>query len=196
MADSQWSQWHACIDFMKADGVEFEVGMTDAEFEAAEKRFEFRFPPDLRASLSVALPVKHKEFPNWRDLDCEDLSWKFNLPLDGILFDVEQNNFWLTKWGPKPPDIADAKMLAKEKVKAAPKLIPICSHRLMPESPHQSGNPVFSVHQTDIIYYGINLRDYLIHEFATPSGIIWPIPDDVTEIEFWDDIVLCRGWSK
>ena len=36
---------------------------------------------------------------------------------------------------------------------------------MMPSEPFTEGNPVFSVHQTDIIAYGVGLADYLTHEF-------------------------------
>jgi hypothetical protein len=52
----------------------------------------------------------------------------------------------------------------------APVLIPVCSHRYLPASPPQAGNPVFSVHQSDIIYYGANLLDYLQNEFGYYFG--------------------------
>lgn len=194
--NGEWTQWHACIDFMKTiHKTEFVDGLTDDEFEAAEGKFDFRFPPDLREFLSIAMPVKHKTFPNWRNLDCEDLAFKFRWPLEGILFDVEKNHFWLEKWGDRPDELSQALEIATKHVKAAPKLIPVYGHRMIPERPHQKGNPVLSVHQCDIIYYGINLRDYLIHEFATTEAYVWPIPDDVTPIEFWDDIVHQRGWA-
>jgi hypothetical protein len=49
------------------------------------------------------------------------------------------------------------------------------------------GNPVFSVHQTDIIYYGVDLRDYLIHEFLARENVgVWPIPASVRRVPFWD----------
>lgn len=54
----------------------------------------------------------------------------------------------------------------------------------MPDRPHESGNPVFSVYQTDIIYYGFDLDDYLRHEFDLPGRKPWP--EKVREIEFWD----------
>lgn len=58
---------------------------------------------------------------------------------------------------------------------------------MIPAEPHLPGNPIFSVHQTDIIYYGIDLRDYLIHEFLARDDVgIWPIPDSVRQIRFWD----------
>ena len=50
--------------------------------------------------------------------------------------------------------------VAKRAMDAAPKLVPIAGHRFIPEAPHEEGNPVFSVHQTDIIYYGRDLAEY------------------------------------
>ena len=192
----KWTQWDACIEFMKSiKKIEFEAGLSDDEFAAAERKFAFRFPPDLREFLSTAMPVGGKEFPNWRNLECEDLAWKFKLPLDGILFDVEKNRFWLKKWGDRPETLATALEIATTHINAAPKLIPVYGHRMIPELPHQTGNPVLSVHQCDIIYYGIDLRDYLIHEFAASEAYIWPIPEDVTPIDFWDDIIHETGWA-
>jgi hypothetical protein len=37
---------------------------------------------------------------------------------------------------------------------------------MMPAEPHLPGNPVFSVHQTDIIVYGLDLYEYLHNEFG------------------------------
>jgi hypothetical protein len=64
------------------------------------------------------------------------------------------------------------------------KLIPIYGHRMMPDEPHLPGNPVFSVYQTDIIYYGYDLADYLRHEFHLPGREPWP--ERVRAIRFWD----------
>jgi hypothetical protein len=47
-----------------------------------------------------------------------------------------------------------------------PRLVPVFSHRYLPAEPHLSGNPVLSVYQTDIIYYGSNLKRYIAHEFG------------------------------
>jgi hypothetical protein len=55
---------------------------------------------------------------------------------------------------------------------------------MMPDEPHLPGNPVFSVHQTDIIYYGFDLADYLRHEFDFPGREPWP--EQVRLIRFWN----------
>ena len=105
-------------------------------------------------------------------------------PLQGCLFDVEHNGFWLPEWGKRPELLSDAFKIATEMIAEAPKLIPIYSHRFVSEEPHEVGNPVLSVHQMDIIYYGFDLDDYLRHEFNLPGRKEWPL--QVRPIRFWD----------
>src|SRR5207253_1790467 len=80
----------------------------------------------------------------------------------------------------------------------APKLIPLIAHRYIPADPHLAGNPVFSVMQSDTIYYGFDLTDYFAHEFgdlASRRPLDW---SKVRRIEFWSDVVdrnpLLRDW--
>ena len=155
MADAMWVN---LVDTLRDNGVAFDSGLTDAEVEAAETRYGFRFPPDLRAFLQAGLP-RGDRFPDWRAGDEAGLRYWLDLPLRGVLFDIEQNGFWLEEWGPRPPSLSEAQRVAAELVVAAPRLIPVYSHRMMPAEPHLPGNPVFSVHQTDIIWYGVDLRD-------------------------------------
>jgi hypothetical protein len=70
----------------------------------------------------------------------------------------------------------------------APKLIPIYSHRYIPEKPNESGNPILSVYQTDIIYYGANLLEYFENEFRR-KGTKLEIDSRIKEIEFWSEII-------
>lgn len=39
----------------------------------------------------------------------------------------------------------------------------------MAAGPSQGGAPVFSVYQTDVVYYGENLPDYVAHELEIPK---------------------------
>ena len=163
--------------------VEFDTGLTDAEVAAIESRYGFRFPPDLCAFLQTALP-KGPQFPDWRSGDESTLRDWLDIPRQGVLFDIESNGFWLEVWGPRPALIGDALRRGEELLSAAPRLIPIYGHRMMPDEPHLSGNPVFSVHQTDIIYYGFDLADYLRNEFRLPGREPWS--EKVRPIRFWD----------
>jgi len=177
--------WEDAVKSLSSVEIDFAAGLTDSEVGRAEAEFGFRFPPDLRAFLQTGLPAG-SGFPDWRNGDPEEIRDWLRQPMEGVLFDVEHNGFWLPEWGPQPAAIADALGATREMVSAAPKLIPIYKHRMMPERPSCEGNPVFSVHQTDIIYWGIDLRDYLIHEFLARKGVRWLVPSDVRVIEFWN----------
>ena len=179
-------QFGVLTDATPVHRVEFDAGLIDAEVASAESRFGFRFPPDLREFLQAALP-RGPKFPNWRTGDEAELRDWLAAPLDGILFDVEYAGFWLAEWGPRPATFAEASAVVATRVAAAPKLIPVHGHRMMPDAPHELGNPVFSVHQTDLIHYGSDLADYLAREFLTPRGqaIAWET-GPVRPIPFWD----------
>ena len=60
--------------------------------------------------------------------------------------------------------------------------------------PFQNGNPVFSVHQTDIIRYGNDLVGYVHNEFGVP------LPDwaakEPRPIRFWDDAMNWRDHEE
>ncbi|MGA9670091.1 MAG: hypothetical protein WBQ94_12835 [Terracidiphilus sp.] len=175
------SNWLLLIQLLRSASLEFEPGLTDPEVEHIENRFDFRFPADLRLFLQAAVPLWNS--PRWRTGSETDLQIWLDEPMKGLLFDVEHNDFWFPEWGMRPEELADALKIAHAKISEAPKLIPILGNRYMPTKPGDEGNPVFSVHQADIIYYGFDLEDYLRHEFNLPRRD-WPA--HVKEIEFWD----------
>jgi hypothetical protein len=163
--------------------IEFAEGLTDTEIATVEDRFEFRFPPDLRTFLQIALP-QGAQFPDWRSGDPAMLREWLDSPREGVLFDIQYNGFWRDEWGTRPIALDDSLRMANELLIAAPRLIPVYAHRMMPDEPHLAGNPVFSVHQTDIIHYGFDLEDYLCHEFHLPRRRPWR--KQVRPIRFWD----------
>lgn len=171
---------------LEAAGVNFEAGLTSSEIEFAEEAYGFTFPPDLKEFLQLALPVGLR-WPNWRDAADQHIQRIIDWPTEGICFDIENNSFWWDKWGERPEVLQEAFAVAKQKIAAAPRLIPVYSHRYLPATPHLTGNPVFSVYQTDIIYYGTDLGTYLQNEFhfALDDGGSQPI----RRIEFWSDLV-------
>lgn len=164
-------QIQSSIDLMRSRSVIFEDGLTDNEIALTERHFGFVFPTDLRAFLQTTLPVaiegqRSQNFPNWRLEDRADISRRLDWPFEGMAFDIEHNLFWLDSWGTRPRQTAAAIEVARCKVASAPKMIPVFSHRYLPDDPREAGNPVFSIHQTDIIYYGQNLWDYIEQEFG------------------------------
>lgn len=163
--------FHRLVRELRQKGISFEKGLDDDEIAQAEGQHNFKFPPDLRDLLQFSLPTSHG-FPNWRvplglgDKDGPSIRERMDWPSVGIRFDIERNNFWPESWGARPPDIRDALNVATEEVRHAPRLVPVYSHRYLPSEPIERGNPVFSVYQTDVIYYGNDLPSYFAREFG------------------------------
>jgi len=176
-------KWIDIIGQMKGKNIDFAPALTNADVVRIERKFSFRFPPDLRAFLQTAVP-RGAQFPDWHSGSEADLRDWLAIPREGVLFDIKHNHFWLTQWGPRPESLRQALQIAESLLAAAPKLIPIYGYRMMPDDPHLEGNPVFSVHQTDIIYYGHDLEDYLRHEFDLPGRQPWP--ENLRPIRFWN----------
>lgn len=179
------TSWSELIELLSQAGVPFEAGLTTAEIAQTEAEFGIRFPADLAEFLQTGLPTGDG-FPNWRAEPRDSLRKRLDLPRRGVLFDVQHNNFWLPEWGPRPAEVGAALQHAANLIDQAPRLIPVYSHRMMPDRPHESGNPVFSVHQTDIIYYGLDLPDYLAHEFLRSQHSQLGTSGEPRKIEFWD----------
>lgn len=99
--------------------IEFDRGLNDNEVASTEKRFGFRFPPELREFLQTALP-KGPRFPDWRSGDPELLREWLDEPRQGVLFDVENNATWFDEWGLRPPDPREA--FAPPSVRPSPTL--------------------------------------------------------------------------
>lgn len=143
----------------------------------------------MKDFLSSALPLSNN-FVNWRDISKENIESiyaRIDWPLEGMLFDIEHNVFWYDSWGEKPDNLEEAFNICKEEFKKVPKLIPICSHRYIPSEPNEAGNPIFSVYQTDIIYYGENLASYLEIEFGFKKYEQMDV-SSIKDIRFWVDL--------
>ena len=179
------------IQLLKSRGIQFEKGFTNEELITVEANFDITFPPDLQTLLCLKLPVS-KGFVNWRKAlsskEYEDEVFdKLNRPLEGMLFDIENNAFWDENWGEKPEIFERQKEIATENFKKYPKLIPIYSNRYIPSKPHETGNPILSVHQMDIIYYGFDLATYFRNEFHLRLPDNFEIPQNPKYIEFWSE---------
>ena len=174
------------VQTLTKKGTTFEPGLTDTEVDQIEDHWRFTFPPDLRQLLQHALPTSER-FPNWRSESSESLGQRINWPYRGMCFDIKNNDFWMDSWPDRPDCIDAANQIAKTAILQAPTLIPIYSHRYIPAAPSEIGNPVFSVYQTDIIFYGFDLTHYLEREFGVSNPNT--VPDQPRKISFWQKIV-------
>lgn len=104
-----------------------------------------------------------------------------------VVFDVRHNSFWPSSWGVRPPRDDDAEAEAREHLAAVPRVVPFFGHRYLTAGLAIYDPPVFSIHQTDVIYYGRDLADYLAREFGVRG--IRPIEVEASRrVPFWSDL--------
>ncbi|WP_017811920.1 hypothetical protein [Paenibacillus shenyangensis] len=165
-------------------------GLSDKEVSQIESIYNIQFPPDLQELLQYMLPIG-RSFPIWRDFSkstIADIRRQLDAPLEGILFDIEHNQFWHHSWGTRPNNLKEAQKIACQEYLKVPPLIPVYGHRYIPSTPAEVGNPVLSVHQTDIIYYGSNLEEYFKIEYRLKAQSEL---DDakIKYITFWSQLI-------
>ena len=100
---------------------------------------------------------------------------------------MEHNAFWHPSWGQQPADTGEALSAARQQLDRVPKMIPVHGHRYLPAGRGTYGHPVLSIYQTDIIFYGTDLADYISCEFRR-----WFISPDWTPppmVPFWSDFL-------
>lgn len=183
------SKYKIIIKLLEQKNINFKQGLTEKELTDIMKIYDIQFPLSLKEFYTEALPVSER-FPVWNDYsdnNIKQIKALISQPIKGVLFDVENNNFWLKQWGDKPLDLITAKNVCIALIQKAPKLIPIFSHRYMPQINGIENPPVISIVQTDIIYYGYDLEEYLLNEFTRKYIITQH--DDFPPIPIWSDII-------
>lgn len=172
------------IDLLADAGVRITPGLSGNELRAVEARFGLSFAPEHRSLLAAGLPVGER-WPDWRNGPEATLREWLDWPRDGLLFDVRHNVFWPASWGQRPP-AAQADAVACQCIARLPRLIPIYGHRFIPAAPTVQPVPVFSVYQSDVIYYGADLTDYVDREFHRTAPREPPI--GCRAVPFWSDL--------
>jgi hypothetical protein len=163
------------------------MGYSQFEIDHIQERWGLRFPPDLIDLLLVYRPLLDGPSSfDWISEDPATIQGRLDWPFDSFWFDVVQSGVWWQTWGDKPAGFDSQRDRLKTVFTRAPKLIPLFGHRYIPEEPYERGNPVFSVYQTDVIYYGANLRDWLDREHDGWNTKPWP---QIKDIPFWSEAV-------
>lgn len=158
-------------------------GLTDDEFAAIEREFGFTFAADHHAFLAAGLPTG-RGWPDWRGPDRDALRERLAGPVEGVLFDVAENDFWYEGWGARPGSAADAVVIARKYLLTVPRMVPVFGHRYLPAG--ISAHPVLSMYQTDIIYYGNDLADWVRREFGLGSP---STAKPRATVPFWRDLL-------
>ncbi|XP_073127234.1 uncharacterized protein [Henckelia pumila] len=153
------------ISHLKSSGVRVQAGLSESEFALAEAEFGFAFPPDLKAVLSMGLPVG-TGFPDWRSSGSARLHLRasIELPVASISFHIARNVLWSKSWGPRPSNPEKALKIARNALKRAPLLIPVFNRCYIPCNPCLAGNPIFYVDENRIFCCGFDLSDFFDRE--------------------------------
>jgi len=182
---------------------DIDPGLSLDEIEGVEGALGFRFADDHRAFLMAGLPVNtraeprgpgvvatyREPWPDWRCHDVEALRARIAWPVEGVLFDVENNGFWYQGWGARPERLEEAVGIARRELNQVPIMVPIYGHRFLPAGAGMYGHPVLSMWQTDIIYYGLDIVDYIDREFGTRERSQDAAWDPRATVDFWRDLV-------
>lgn len=176
-----------------------EGGMTAAQIASVEAQLGFRLPEDFAYLLQNIRDEGGVFFP-WLKFDRKNYDEMMEFVWGGIEFDIDANDLWLYRWGERPRDLAEAFAIARRDFATWPKLVPVYGHRFLAVEPCVLGNPVFSIVQTDIVYYGSDLAHYLVNEFLDHD---WEAhTQGARHIEIWSDLIdgrsdlLATGWGK
>jgi hypothetical protein len=185
-------------------GTRWTGGLSESQIDDVAKRFGLAFPAQHRLFLRslhsttprcvcarfVGSELKGGDCPGFFDWlrDGRDIRDALDTVVDGLVFDVEQNHLWPDGWGARPASSEERCGHVQELVARAPRLIPLFSHRFM-----ISGELplVLSIHQSDTIVYGCDLRAYLLHELHELLGLErdprW-MDADASAVPFWGDL--------
>ena len=176
------------IVYLKENGVMFEGGLSERDILNIEKEYEISFPKVWKQFYSIVLPISDG-FYNWRDNSAENIMYIKEIiktPFTELLQDID-DIYWCDEWGKEPIEKEERRRIVTEKMRCAPKLIPIYSHRYL-ASIEVKQNPVFSIAGTDVIYYGENLLSYFQIEFGLKKYDAMNC-DNISYIPFWSDIL-------
>ena len=176
------------IKLLKKQGVEFETGLTVEEIAKIQEIYKIIFPKSLKEFLTIVLPIS-KGFYNWRNFKQDNVRFIkeiINRPIENV-DELAEEVYWCDDWGEEPKNEMENALIVRERLKSAPRLIPIYVHRYMPMIP-EDNPPVISIHDIDIIYYGENLEDYFKVEFGEKKQGKIEFKN-INPIPFWSDIM-------
>ncbi|KQY62390.1 hypothetical protein [Nocardioides sp. Root140] len=171
------------VDLLRRAGVKLERGLSELELTHIEDSLGFTFCPEHRRFLATALPSGHG-WPDWRLGSTEMLRADLDRVTEGVVCHVE-GGFWHPLWGKRPCRLDVAESRAWQQLVKLPTLVRLYGNRYMSSGSTAEPSPVFSAHETDVIYYGDNLLDYVAIEF---DGRPWHVSMPPNRVPFWSDI--------
>ena len=187
--------WDVAVEahqLLSYSGEPLAAGLTDDEVEHVETRFGFRFAPVHRAFLSVGMP-RGPLWPNWRTSSARDLRRRVQAPVDGVVADVLEHDFWPARWGARPEAPAEREAVARRRLAQVPGLVPLFAQCYLPAGDRRPGAPVLTVDRTIVSVVGHDLAHYVGRVFSVHD----PVPAGrPPRVPFWSDLVALSDPSR
>ena len=176
------------LKVLKKKNVELEDGLTFEEIEAIENMYGIKFPKSLTNLLMVVLPIS-TGFYNWRNKEQANIEFIKNAINEPRRYidEMPEEIYWCDNWGEEPKDEETFKNEVRKRLRIAPQLVPIYSHRYMPIIAEENP-PIISIHGGDIIYMGENIEDYFEVEFGEKKQSEIDL-SKINPIPFWTDLM-------
>ncbi len=196
MTDASDSAADALVAWLRAQpDYELEDGLAEAEIHDVEERFDIVVPPLWRRVLARVHPIGRSKpprgphgtlpliaYPDWRLRDEATTRNLIDAPIDGLLFDVEHNDFWWADWGQRLDEVPARRKRAVGHLADVPRLVPLWSHLYVAAT---DDSPVFSIVQADLYVPALSVADL---PTGQNQGVValddWPIGN----IPFWSDL--------
>ena len=176
------------IQVLKSNHIILDEGLSPNELKRIEDIYKVNFPKELLKFFMIVLPVSNG-FYNWRnfnDVNIDYIKQQINTPIQDII-ELAEEIEWNDKWGTKPSTTEEIKKIIQNKLFSAPKLIPFCGHRYIPEI-DSNKCPVLSVHGVDIIYYGNGIEEYISIEYGNKHQNTIDFKN-MPNIDFWSELL-------
>lgn len=176
-------------------------GLSSDELAALEARHDFRFSAVHRAFLSFGVP-EGAGWVRWRSR--RDVAARLRVPVDGVVADVLEHDFWPRAWGPRPDGDARRAEAARAALRRVPPLVPLRGARYLPGGLARPAVGVLSVLRTDVVPFADDLVDFVAKEFSMASdGSVerppWAPPPRRVPVRFWSELVIVAppaGWPR
>ncbi|WKG06115.1 DUF4253 domain-containing protein [Mycolicibacterium sp. HK-90] len=134
-----------------------EPGLTAAELDSLESRFELRLNDDHREFLSAGLPVG-SGWPDWRNADEVTLRMHIGRPVRELLQAVREGQLWLENWGRRPHSDREAVTRASRALAEQPRVVPVYGVAFLRQGPRPDPT-VWAVQDHTVTAVGADLVD-------------------------------------
>lgn len=166
------------------------VKLSLEEIHMIEEIYNYDFPNKFIDFLNSDFYMYDQGY-DWKDFsndNIQEIKRMISYPVEFLKENVAEIE-WNEQWGVEPLTLRDRDRKIKGLLLSAPQLFPVYQHRYIPVI-NQKTPPVLSIHDSDVIYYGRNYKQYIKYEKR--KNVFLNIDLNIKRypyIPFWSDIM-------